>query len=124
MANKKANCHDIANMSFAMIYPLYLNKVEKKGRTKAELHQIITWLTGYDDQDIQDMVAKETTFGTLFDGATLNPNADQIKGVVCGHRVEEIKDPLTQKLRYLDKLIDELARGRKMDKILRSSQGA
>lgn len=115
--------HDqrIAEMIFAKIYPLYVNKVEKKGRTVAELHQVITWLTGFDDAAIQAQIDKGNTFETFFAEATLNPNAELIKGVICGYRIEDIETPLTRQTRYLDKLVDELARGRKMDKILRTS---
>jgi hypothetical protein len=108
-----------AKMTFASVYPLYLAKVEKKGRTKEELHQVIEWLTGFDNQKLQDLIEKKVTFETFFQKASLNPNARLITGVICGYRVEEIEDPLTQKVRYLDKLVDELAKGRKMEKILR-----
>ncbi len=110
-----------AKMSFAKVYPLYLAKVEKKARTRDELHQVIRWLTGFDDLQIKALIEAEANFETLFDQARLNPCASLITGVICGHRVEEITDPLTQKVRYLDKLVDELAKGRKMDKILRSA---
>jgi hypothetical protein len=106
-------------MTFASVYPLYLKKVEKKGRTKAELHQVIEWLTGFDNQRLQDLIEKKASFETFFQKASLNPNARLITGVICGYRVEEIEDPLTQQVRYLDKLVDELAKGRKMEKILR-----
>jgi hypothetical protein len=109
----------IARMTFASVYPHYLVKVEKKGRSKEELHQVITWLTGFDDQQLQQLIAEKATFQTFFQQATLNPHAHLITGVICGYRVEEIEDPLTQQLRYLDKLVDELAKGRKMEKILR-----
>jgi len=108
-----------AKMTFACVYPLYIAKVEKKGRTKEELHQVIKWLTGFDDKKLQELIEEKVTFETFFQNASLNPNADQITGVVCGCRVEEIENPLTQQVRYLDKLVDELAKGRKMDKILR-----
>lgn len=111
----------IAKMIFASVYPLYLQKVEKKGRTKKELHQMITWLTGFNDQKLQRLIQEKVTFETFFQQATLNPNAHLITGVICGYRVEDIENPLTQKARYLDKLVDELAKGRKMEKILRSS---
>jgi hypothetical protein len=116
------NTHNerIAKMTFASVYPLYLTKVEKKGRTKEELHQVIGWLTGFDNQKLQELVRENVTFETFFKHAKLNPNAHLITGVICGYRVEEIEDPLTQKVRYLDKLVDELAKGRKMEKILRS----
>ena len=109
----------IANMTFASVYPHYLAKVEKKGRTKEELHQIIEWLTGFDDKKIQDLIEEKATFDTFFQKATLNPNASLITGVICGYRIEEIENALTKQVRYLDKLVDELAKGKKMDKILR-----
>ncbi len=111
----------IAKMIFASVYPMYLAKVERKGRTKEELHQVITWLTGFDDKKLQDLIAEKVTFETFFQRATLNPNAYLITGVICGYRVEEIENPLTRQARYLDKLVDELAKGRKMEKILRGS---
>lgn len=110
----------IAKMTFASVYPLYVSKVEKKGRTKEELHRVIEWLTGYDCRKLQVLIAEKATFETFFQNATLNPYAHLITGVICGYRVEEIEDPLTQKVRYLDKLVDELAKGRKMEKILRA----
>lgn len=111
----------LATMTFASIYPMYVQKVERKGRTVAELHEVITWLTGYDDAGIAEAVADERTFPELFDRApALNPNAALIKGVICGYRVEEIEDPLHQRVRWLDKLVDELAKGKAMEKILRS----
>ncbi len=109
----------IANMTFASVYPHYITKVEKKGRTKEELHQVIEWLTGFDDAKIQELIDEKATFETFFQEATLNQNAHLIKGVICGYRIEEIDNPLTQQTRYLDKLVDELAKGRKMEKILR-----
>jgi hypothetical protein len=111
----------IAKMTFASVYPLYVAKVEKKGRTKDELHQLITWLTGFDNKKIQELINEKVTFEAFFNRASLNPNARLITGVICGYRVEEIEDRLTQQLRYLDKLVDELAKGRKMEKILRSA---
>lgn len=115
--------HDerIANMTFASIYPHYVAKVEKKGRTIDELHQVITWLTGFSKTKLQALIANDATFQQFFAEATVNPNADLITGVICGYRVEEIETPLTQQVRYLDKLVDELAKGRKMEKILRAS---
>ena len=115
------NNHDerIAKMTFASVYPHYLAKVEKKSRTKEELHQVITWLTGYDEIKLQALINDKVTFEYFFQNATLNPNANLITGVICGYRVEEIKNPLTQQVRYLDKLVDELAKGRKIEKILR-----
>lgn len=113
--------HDarIANMSFASVYPHYVVKVEKKGRTKEELHQVIEWLTGYNNKQLQNQLSKNVSFETFFTNANLNPNSHLITGLICGYRVEEIENPLTQKVRYLDKLVDELAKGRKMEKILR-----
>ena len=110
----------IAKMTFASVYPMYLANVEKKGRTKEELHQVIEWLAGFDSKKLQDLIKENVTFETFFQHASLNPNVHLITGVICGYRVEEIEDPLTQQVRYLDKLVDELAKGRKMDKILRS----
>jgi hypothetical protein len=100
---------------------MYLAKVEKKGRTKEELHQVIQWLTGFDSKKLQELIKENVTFETFFLNASLNPNAHLITGIICGYRVEEIEDPLTQQVRYLDKLVDELAKGRKMEKILRGS---
>ena len=111
----------IAKMIFASVYPMYLAKVEKKGRTKEELHQVITWLTGFDDKRLQELIHEKVTFEMFFQQASLNPNARLITGVICGYRVEEIENTLTQQVRYLDKLVDELAKGRKMEKILRGS---
>lgn len=111
----------IAKMTFASVYPLYLAKVEKKGRTKEELHRVIEWLTGFNSKKLQELIKEKVTFEAFFQHASLNPNAKLITGVICGYRVEEIEDPLTRQVRYLDKLIDELAKGRKMEKILRSS---
>lgn len=118
---KSTSHHDerIAKMKFSSVYPHYVDKVEKKGRTKAELHQVIEWLTGFDEQKLQELIGEQVTFETFFQRATLNPNVHLIKGVICGYRVEEIVNPLTQQVRYLDKLVDEIARGRKMEKILR-----
>jgi len=115
------NNHDerIAKMTFTSVYPHYLAKVEKKGKTKEELHQIIEWLTGYDDKSLQKHIDEKITFEKFFKNATINPNAQLITGVICGYRVEEIANPLTQQVRYLDKLIDELAKGKSLDKILR-----
>lgn len=109
----------IAKMTFGSVYPHYLEKVEKKGRTKAELTEVISWLTGYDQEKQQKLIDERVTFETFFKEANLNPNAHLITGVICGYRVEEIENPLTQQVRYLDKLVDELAKGRKMEKILR-----
>ncbi len=109
----------IAKMTFATIYPLYVAKVEKKGRTKKELHEVIKWLTGYDEKKLKSLIDDEVTFETFFKKCKLNPNAHLIRGVICGYRIEELENPLIQKARYLDKLVDELAKGRKMEKILR-----
>ena len=109
----------IAKMTFASIYPLYVARVEKKGRTKKELHEVIKWLTGYDEKKLKSLIDDEVTFETFFKKCKLNPNAHLIRGVICGYRVEELENPLIQKARYLDKLVDELAKGRKMEKILR-----
>ena len=108
-----------AKMTFASVYPLYLAKVEKKGRTKEELHQVIEWLTGFDEKKLQELIKEKANFEIFFQNATLNSNAYLITGVICGYRVEEIKNPLTQQVRYLDKVVDELAKGRKIEKILR-----
>jgi hypothetical protein len=115
--------HDerIANMTFASVYPHYVAKVEKKGRTIDELHRVIAWLTGFNEAKLQALIKDRATFQEFFAEATLNANASLITGVICGYRVEEIETPLTQQVRYLDKLVDELARGRKMEKILRAS---
>lgn len=109
----------IAKMTFSSVYPHYVTKIEKKGRTKEELHQVIEWLTGFNDEKIQELIDTNVTFEQFFEQATLHENAHLIKGVICGYRVEEIDNKLTQKARYLDKLIDELAKGKKMEKILR-----
>ena len=110
----------IARMTFASVYPHYVSKVEKKGRTKEELHQVIEWLTSFDELKVQELIHEKVTFQTFFQNAELNPNAHLIKGVICGYRIEEIDNSLTRQVRYLDKLVDELAKGRKMEKILRS----
>lgn len=116
-----SNNHDerFAKMTFSSVYPLYLAKVEKKGRTKEELNQVIKWLTGFDDNTLQKLINEKVTFETFFRQASLNPNAPLITGMICGYRIEEIENPLTKKVRYLDKLVDELAKGRSMGKILR-----
>ncbi len=116
--------HDerMAKMTFASVYPHYVTKVEKKGRSKEELHQVIEWLTGFDGTTIQQLINDKVTFETFFQKANLNPNASSITGVICGYRIEEIETPLTRQVRYLDKLVDELAKGRKMEKILRNSE--
>lgn len=113
--------HDarIAKMTFASVYPHYISKVESKGRTKEELQQVIEWLTGFDAKQLQKLIDDKATFETFFKQAKLNPNANLITGVICGYRIEEIENLLTRQARYLDKLVDELAKGRKMEKILR-----
>ena len=119
---KGTNDHDerFAKMTFASVYPLYLAKVEKKGRSKEELHQVINWLTGFTEKALQKQINDKATFAEFFQHAKLNPNAHLITGVICGYRIEEIENPLTKQVRYLDKLVDELAKGRKMEKILRA----
>lgn len=121
MKNSDATNQRIAKMTFASVYPLYVEKVEKKGRTKAELNQVIQWLTNFDHKKLQELMKENVTFETFFQRASLNPNATLITGVICGVRVEEIENPLTQQVRYLDKLVDELAKGKQMEKILRGS---
>ncbi|MFD2516355.1 DUF2200 domain-containing protein [Salinimicrobium flavum] len=121
MNTTKAHNERMAKMTFASVYPHYLTKVEKKGRTREELHRVIMWLTGFDETKIQNLIKEKVTFETFFQRASLNPNAHLITGVICGYRVEDIENPLTQRVRYLDKLVDELAKGKKMEKILRGS---
>ena len=121
MNNSGTHDQRFAKMTFASVYPLYLTKVEKKGRTKEELHEVIQWLTGFDNKKLQLQIKEKVSFEIFFQNASLNPNAHLITGMICGYRVEEIENPLTQKVRYLDKLVDELAKGRKMEKILRGS---
>ncbi|MBL7733838.1 MAG: DUF2200 domain-containing protein [Chitinophagaceae bacterium] len=121
MTSSNTHRQRIARISFASVYPMYLAKVEKKGRTREELHQVIKWLTGFDDKKLQELIDEKATFETFFQRASLHPNARLITGLICGYRVEDIEDPLTQQARYLDKLVDELAKGRKMEKILRGS---
>ncbi|MFA6151866.1 MAG: DUF2200 domain-containing protein [Chitinophagaceae bacterium] len=113
--------HDerMANMTFGSVYPLYLTKVEKKGRTEAELLEVIHWLTGFDEKKLQQLMEQKVTFEEFFSKAKLHPNAPLITGMICGYRIEEIENPLTKQVRYLDKLVDELAKGRKIEKILR-----
>lgn len=106
-------------MTFSSVYPMYLAKVEKKGRTKAELDKVIEWLTGFDNKRLLELIKENVTFKTFFQDAEINPDSKLITGLICGYRVEEIEDPLTQQVRYLDKLVDELAKGKKMEKILR-----
>lgn len=119
MNNSDTHHQRFAKMTFASVYPFYLAKVQKKGRTAEELHQVIEWLTGFDEKKLNELIEEKVTFETFFQNASLNPNARLITGLICGYRVEEIEDPLTQQVRYLDKLVDELAKGRKMEKILR-----
>ena len=113
--------HDqrVAEMKFFSVYPHYVTKVEKKGRTKAELHEVIEWLTGFSEADLNQMIEEKVTFKEFFDRATINPNAELIKGVICGYRIEDIETQLTRECRYLDKVVDELAKGRKIEKIKR-----
>ena len=120
---KDTSHHDerIGSMKFFSVYPHYVTKVEKKGRSIAELHEVIEWLTGYNEKELKELIVTEVTFETFFKNATLHPNVHLIKGVICGYRVEEIENSLTQQVRYLDKLVDELAKGKKMEKILRQA---
>ena len=119
MNTTDAHNERIAKLTFASVYPLYVTKVEKKGRTKEELNQVIEWLTGFNNKKQQELIKEKVTFETFFQQAKLNPNAHLITGLICGYRIEEIENPLTQQVRYLDKLVDELAKGKKMEKILR-----
>ncbi|MFM2370201.1 MAG: hypothetical protein RL619_2522 [Bacteroidota bacterium] len=121
MKTTLAHNERIAKLTFASVYPLYIAKVERKKRTKEELHQVITWLTGFDNTALQQLIDEKVSFETFFEKATLNPNAQLITGVICGYRIEEIENPTTKRVRYLDKLVDELAKGRKMEKILRTA---
>ena len=109
----------IANLTFASVYPHYVTKVEKKGRTVAELHQVIEWLTGFDEKKQKALIQEKVTVKTFFERATLHPNAHLITGLICGYRIEDLENPVTRQTRYLDKLVDELAKGKKMEKILR-----
>ena len=117
----KSQDERIAEMTFSSVYPHYLEKVVKKGRTKEELHKVISWLTGFNEAELANRISKKETFEKFFGDARLNDNAHLIKGVICGYRVEDLENPLTQKVRYLDKLVDELAKGKKMEKILRTA---
>lgn len=119
MSNTDHHDERIAKMTFSSVYPHYVAKVEKKNRTKEELHHVVEWLTGYDEKRLQELIEEKVTFAEFFENAKLNPNAYLITGSICGYRVEEISNRLTQQVRYLDKLVDELAKGRKMEKILR-----
>ena len=109
----------IAKMTFASVYPMYLSKIKKKGRTEMELQTVITWLTGFNETKLQSLISQNATFEVFFQQADLHPNASRITGLICGYRIEEIEHELTKKVRYLDKLVDELAKGKKMEKILR-----
>jgi hypothetical protein len=122
MSSKPNNAHHarMAKMTFASVFPLYLKKIERKGRTKVELLEVIQWLTGFDEQEIDYHIQSHSTFTVFFEKAQLHPNAHLITGLICGYRIEEIDNPLTQKVRYLDKLVDELAKGRTLEKILRT----
>ena len=121
LAMKETQTHNdrIAKLTFASVYPHYVTKVVNKNRTVEELHRVIEWLTGFDDKKLQELIDEKVTFETFFKRAKLNPNAHLITGLICGYRIEEIENPLTKQTRYLDKLVDELAKGRKMEKILR-----
>ena len=122
MNNSDTHHQRFAKITFASVYPLYLAKVAKKGRMKEELHRVIEWLTGFNNKKLEELIKEKVTFETFFQKASLNSNAYLITGVICGYRIEEIENPLTQQVRYLDKLVDELAKGRKMEKILRSEK--
>jgi hypothetical protein len=119
MNNTKEHDERIAKMTFASVYPHYLTKIEKKGRTREELLTVIEWLTGFNEKKLQKLIADKVNFEQFFQQANLHPNASLITGVICGYRIEDITTPLTQQVRYLDKLVDELAKGKKMEKILR-----
>lgn len=120
MNTTKSHDERMAKMTFASVYPMYVAKVEKKGRTEDELLQVIEWLTGFDRKKVTELIEKKLSFEDFFEKATLHPNAHLITGVICGYRIEEIENPITKKVRYLDKLVDELAKGRKIEKILRN----
>jgi hypothetical protein len=120
MGNAADHHERMAKMTFSSVYPHYVTKVEKKGRTKDELHEVIAWLTGFNLRSMQKLIKDQVTFEQFFEKAELHPNAHLITGMICGYRIEEIENPLTQKVRYLDKLVDELAKGRPMAKILRT----
>lgn len=120
MTTTKEHDERIAKMTFASVYPHYVAKVETKSRTVEELHEVMKWLTGFDDEDLQRLIDENVTFEQFFEKATLHPNAQLITGTICGYRIEDIKTPLTRQVRYLDKLVDELAKGRKMEKIMRT----
>lgn len=118
---KTTSSHDerMATMTFASVYPLYVAKIERKGRTKEELHQVIEWLTGFDEKKLQELINEQVTFETFFERATLNPKVSLITGLICGYRIEEIENQITKQVRYLDKLVDELAKAKTLEKILR-----
>ena len=118
---KTTSSHDerMAKMTFASVYPLYVAKIERKGRTKEELHQVIEWLTGFDEKKLQELINEQVTFETFFERATLNPKVSLITGLICGYRIEEIENQITKQVRYLDKLVDELAKAKTLEKILR-----
>jgi len=120
--SRKVTAEQIGNMIFGSIYPHYLSRLERNGRTKEELNQVIEWLTGFNPDKIQELIDNKATFDTFFEEAELHPNVHLIKGVICGYRIEEIEEPIIRKCRYLDKLVDELAKGRKMEKILRKEK--
>ena len=122
MKDLKKHDERIAGITFSSVYPHYVTKVEKKGRTKKELHKVIKWLTGYTETNLKKFINNKATFEEFFYKAKINQNAHLIKGMICGYRIEDIKNPLTQKIRYLDKLVDELAKGRDIEKILRKNQ--
>lgn len=119
MNSTEKNIERVAKMSFASIYPLYISKIQKKNRTSEELNQVITWLTGYSVKELQKHLDNKTTFQEFFQQAKINPNASKITGTICGYKIEEIENPFMKKVRYLDKLVDELAKGRPLTKILR-----
>jgi len=119
MKETEKNNQRMAKITFATVYPYYVEKVLRKGRSVEELHQVIEWLTGFDANDLKKLIEEKVTFETFFEVAILNPKAELIKGSICGYKIEEIENPLTKKMRYLDKLIDELAQGKKMERILR-----
>lgn len=121
MSNTDKSNQRIANMTFASVYPLYLAKIEKKGRSKEELNQVIEWLTGFDGKKLPEIIDEQVTFEEFFNQAEINPNAYLITGTICGVRIDEIEDSLMKNVRYLDKLVDELAKGRKIEKILRTA---
>ncbi|WP_420155881.1 DUF2200 domain-containing protein [Siphonobacter sp.] len=121
MSNSATHDQRIATMTFSSVYPHYIAKVEKKGRSQEELHQVIEWLTGFDGQKIQALIHEKVSFESFFEQATLHPDAYLITGTICGYRIEDIENPLTRQVRYLDKLVDELAKGRALEKILRKS---